>query len=66
MPINDYTTFDRTGFVTADTGRRVGFAAGQTRYFVVDLEAAMYAPGAYPVVGIFNTRQVLSALSVTQ
>lgn len=55
---------DTAGFVTADSVPRVAFGAGQTRRWVVDVGERLYAAGEYQAVGVFNTRQVATPLTI--
>lgn len=64
LPPTDFARFDSTGAVFGDTARRVAFAAGQTRYLVVDWSGRPYAAGDYAAVGVFNTRQTWTPLAV--
>lgn len=65
LPVADLTRVDSTGIVAVDPDGRVPFAAGETRRLVFDMSGALYPPGDYLVVGVFNTRQVAAPLTVT-
>jgi hypothetical protein len=64
VPTTDISRSDSTGLATSDSVRRVAFAAGQTRRLVIDWSGALYSPGDYMAVGIFNTRQVWTPFTV--
>jgi hypothetical protein len=65
LPVTDLTSVDSTGIVLVIPDGRVPFAAGQTRWLVFDWSGRAYPPGNYNVVGIFNTRQIPVALTIT-
>lgn len=64
VPLSDLSLSDSAGFVSWGP-QRVPFAAGQTHRLVVDVPARWFAAGDYLVVGIFNTRQVWTPLTIT-
>jgi hypothetical protein len=64
LPVTDLTRVDSTGIVSVDPDGQVPFAAGQTRWVVFDMSGALYPPGDYQVVGIFNTRQISAPLTI--
>jgi len=65
LPVTDLTRVDSTGIVSLVPEGRVPFAAGQTRWLVIDWSGRLYPPGNYQVVGIFNTRQIAVPLTIT-
>lgn len=65
LPITDLARADSTGIVSLIPEGRVPFAAGQTRWLVLDWSGRLYEPGNYQVVGIFNSRQIPVTLTIT-
>jgi hypothetical protein len=65
LPIEDLNHVDSTGIVFLAQSGKVAFAAGQTRWLVVDMSGRLYPPGNHKVVGVFNTRQISVPLLVT-